>query len=288
MQKIKAPLSVRIISWYFIIGSAISLLVMPFMLNNAQFRDAYHALNASPEAAVAVSVVGAIICLTAGIAMLRRRAWARVLILVYLPATLVYTLWMYNFVLQLVTILPVIICVLVFFFLTRRKVSIFFSDNPEIETAVEASVRTQPPPPENPLWRRILGVVLLVLAGFFLYLVSMSVASLPALSAASWRVFTWFGLPALAFLLAGNWLRSIRRWKTPTGVVFISCGGLLLLIGSALLWQNPLPAKDNQSVQTITVDSAQLKRTGLRLSVASIPIALLGVGLIIWQRKEDK
>lgn len=282
MQKIRVPLSVRIISWYLIIGCALTIVLMPFMLNNPQFRDTFHALRMSPEIATLVSVLGAVICFIAGIAMLNRRAWGRTIIIAYTPLSALYGLWMYDFQLSIATITPFIIAALAVFFLLRKNVVRYFSDEPEYVTSENEKPVPRIAIAKLPLWRRVIGVIALVVSGFFLYLFTMGFTSLPhPTHGAALPMAGYFGLPFLALLATGNYLRGWARWKMPTGIVLLSSGGVLLLIASVMLQPNALAPGRQANLSNI--NPAQMAAYGMRVLTAGGIEAGIGALLIFWK-----
>ena len=86
--------------------------------------------------------------------------------------------------------------------------------------------------------RRVLSIVFYVVAGFFLYMVSLLAfidgAALGfdggAALGAKWLPIVVFGTPAILTLGAGLAIMGFRDWRRDTGIVFLSAGGFTIFL----------------------------------------------------------
>jgi hypothetical protein len=91
--------------------------------------------------------------------------------------------------------------------------------------------------------RRVLSVVLYIIAGFFFYMVSLLAfidgaalatngADLGANDAAfaKWLPIIIFGVPAILSLVVGLAIMGFRDWRRDAGIVFLSAAGFTTLL----------------------------------------------------------
>ncbi len=283
----KRPLAVSIVGWYLVIASVGSLVTLPFILYFPEGLEAYRKAGISPTTAAITAIVGALVCAVAGIAMMRGRAWGRTLWFAYGVLSLFYTAWLYKFQsMAIVVILPGIVVALTIYFLTRPHVNAYFAGEvwqaPE-ETVHESGIPQKPARPPRAMWMKVVGVILLVFAGIFLYMLMIFAASVPANHAEK-------ALPSLAMFAAlfagfaggGMFLWGYWRWKILSGILLVSAGGIMLLIGFVLLQSD---AFTNGSPK---VDPAAMSLMGKKALLVGIPAVAGGIWLILRQRTQDK
>lgn len=283
----KRPLAVSIIGWYLVIASIGSLITLPLILYFPETLETYRKAGITPMTAAVTAIVGAVVCVAAGVAMMRGRAWGRTLWSVYGVASLIYTAWLYKFqTLALVVVLPGIVVALTIYFLTRPAVNAYFAgeewQTPEESQSASAMPAGQVRPPRA-LWMKIVGVILLVFAGFFLYMLMIFAASVPA------GQFTT-ALPSLAMFAAlfagfagsGMFLWGYWRWKILSGILLVSAGGIMLLIGFVLMQSEALT---NGAPK---VDPVAMSLMGKKALLVGLPAVAGGIWLILRQRAEDK
>lgn len=283
----KRPLAVSIVGWYLVIASIGSVITLPVILYVPEALDAYRKAGIAPLTAAITAIVGAVICATAGVAMMHGHIWGRTLWAVYGVASLVYTAWLYKFQsLALVVILPGIVVALTIYFLTRPAVNAYFAgeawQTPE-ESQSASAMPAGPVRPARALWMKIVGVILLVFAGFFLYMLMIFAASVPAGQVEkALPTLALFAALFAAFAGTGMFLWGYWRWKILTGILLVSAGGIMLLIGFVLMQSDALT---NGAPK---VDPVAMSLMGKKALLVGLPAVAGGIWLIFRQRAEDK
>lgn len=283
----KRPLAVSIVGWYLVIASIGSIVTLPILLYFPEGLEAYRKAGIAPTTAAITAIVGSLVCIVAGIAMMRGRAWGRTLWALYGLLSLVYTAWLYKFQsMALVVVLPGILVAVTIYFLTRPNVNAYFAGEvwqvPE-ETVQESGMPQEPARPPRALWMKVVGVILLVFAGLFLYMLMIFAASVPANQIKQ-------ALPSLAvfaallasFAGAGMFLWGYWRWKILSGILLVCAGGIMLLIGLVLLQSD---AFMNGSPK---VDPVAMALMGKKALLVGLPAVAGGIWLILRQRTNDK
>ena len=287
MAKRKRPLAVSIVGWYLVIAAIGSVITLPFILHFPEGLEAYRKVGISPLTAAITAIVGSVISAIAGVAMMRGRVWGRTLWSAYGVLSLVYTAWLYKFQsLALVVVLPGIVVALTIYYLTRPQVNAYFAgeewQTPE-ENQPASGIAAGPVRPPRALWMKIVGVTLLVFAGFFLYMLMIFAASVPASQVEK-------ALPSLALFAAlfagfaggGMFLWGYWRWKILSGILLVSAGGIMLLIGFVLLQSDAFTSGSPK------IDPAAMSLMGKKALLVGIPAVAGGIWLILRQRTEDK
>lgn len=286
MANRKRPLAVSIIGWYLIVASALTVVTLPFTLKSEEATKVFARLGTSQTILIVTSVLGSLVCLVSGLAMLRRIAWGRTLWYVYGAVSAVYTLWLYRGYMLSCTIIPVIMLGVTWYFLSRQQVNAYFAgeewQTPEESQGISA-MPAGPVRPARALWMKIVGVILLVFAGFFLYMLMIFAASVPAGQVEK-------SLPSLAlfaalfagFAGAGMFLWGYWRWKILSGILLVSAGGIMLLIGFVLMQSEALT---NGAPK---VDPVAMSLMGKKALLVGLPAVAGGIWLIFRQRAEDK
>ena len=287
MANRKRPLAVSIVGWYLIVASIGSVVTLPIVLYFPAGVEAYRKVGISPTTAAITAIVGALVCGAAGFAMMRGRAWGRTLWSAYGVLSLVYTAWLYKFQsLALVVILPGIIVALTIYFLTRPHVNAYFAGEvwqTSEENQPSGDRPLAPARPPRALWMKIVGVILLVFAGFFLYMLMIFAASVPVGQVEK-------ALPSLALFAAlfagfaggGMFLWGYWRWKMLSGILLVSAGGVMLLIGFVLMQSNAFTQGSPK------VDPAAMALMGKKALLVGLPAVAGGIWLILRQRSLDR
>src|SRR5947207_2861006 len=96
MNSTPRPISVSVISWILIITSGFSVVFLPFSLNNPTSQQVFRVTGAPPAAVLALSLLGGIANIAAGVAMLKRLRWGRQLYLVVTPFVLLLSIAIYG------------------------------------------------------------------------------------------------------------------------------------------------------------------------------------------------
>ncbi len=165
MPNTDRPTSATVISWILVVSGALALIIAPlsFVFDSAM-RDIVEARRPPISVSMALSTLGALVSLAGGAAMLRRQSWGRTLYLVYTPVSSVAHLALYDF--SPMLLLGPLVYLVPLWFLTRPAATRYF--------AMDAAAEATPTPTPNasrgriPLARRIVSVVVLVLATYLL------------------------------------------------------------------------------------------------------------------------
>lgn len=285
MSERKRPLAVTIISWYLIISAAITAISLPFVFMSSEALRIYEQLNVSHTTITITALVGSVVCCIAGLAMIRRKSWGRLLWYFYAVSSTAYTFYLYGNRYLLTNLLPVLLLGVTVYFLTRRKVNAYFAGE-EWRTPEDSRPRVAVATAERPqhaMWMKVVGVILLVFGGVFLYMVMIFAATIPlddpVKGAASLGIFA--GLCA-AFTLPGMFLWGIWRWKILSGILLVCCGGIMLLISLVML------QAENLTGGNAKADPVLMAMMGKRAAIEGLPATVLGIFLIVRQRKIDK
>jgi len=123
--------------------------------------------------------------------------------------------------------------------------------------------------------RKAFGIVLYVLAGFFVYMVCL-LAFVNQHAIAKWSIVAGFSLPALIFLCMGLVVNRFRRWRRDVGVVLLSGAGFtafLVFTFVCLLMTDEF--KQMMHPDTLSFFNAYASGFIFILSVAALGIILL-------------
>lgn len=286
MANRKRPLAVSIIGWYLIAASAIAVATLPFTLQSEEAQKVFAKLGTSQTLLIITSLLGSVLCLISGVAMLRCLAWGRTLWYAYGVTSAAYTFWLYGATMVFFTLIPVIMLAVTVYFLTRPHVNAYFAGEvwqtpEEMQPASDRPLLPARPP--RALWMKVVGVILLVFAGFFLYMLMIFAASVPAAQVEK-------ALPSLALFAAllagfagsGMFLWGYWRWKILSGILLVSAGGIMLLIGLVLMQSE---AFTNGSPK---VDPAAMALMGKKALLVGLPAVAGGIWLILRQRTLDR
>ncbi len=122
----KRPISVTVIAWFEILTSGDMLFKMLYYAKS-EFRQLVEASGRSVTISVLWGIVGGVITLVSGIAMLKGLNWGRWLCLCYGAISIVLTLLLYGFYAPKFLIGGIAIYIVQLVFLTRPAVSTFFT-----------------------------------------------------------------------------------------------------------------------------------------------------------------
>ena len=142
--------------------------------------------------------------------------------------------------------------------------------------------------------RRVLSIVFYVVAGFFLYMVSLlafidgtALDTNGALgangAAAKWLPIGIFAVPAVLTLLVGLAIMGFRQWRRDTGIVFLSAAGFTTFL--VLSFVSMLMNEEYRKMMPPDIDV--LKFFGDYITGAAVLVVLMlaGVLLVITGRK---
>ncbi len=132
----KRPISVTVIAWFEIVTSG-DILFKTLYYAKPEFRQLLEASGRSVVITVLWGIVGGVICLVSGIAMLKGLNWGRLLCLCYPPISIVLTLLLYGFHRSKSFIGGVVLYIVALVFLTRPAASTFFAGGSSEKQDVE-------------------------------------------------------------------------------------------------------------------------------------------------------
>ncbi|MBI4287717.1 MAG: hypothetical protein HY671_04710 [Chloroflexi bacterium] len=124
MEKPKRPASVTIIAWVTVVSGGVSLATAPLTLITPEGLRALQIQPVSPAVAIAAGVIGGIVNLAAGLAMLKGLNWSRVLFVYYGLASTIFTLAAYG--LQPIQIVGIVVYLIFVVLLLRPRASSYF------------------------------------------------------------------------------------------------------------------------------------------------------------------
>ena len=286
MANRKRPLAVSIIGWYLIAASAITVATLPLTLSSEEAQKVFAQLGTSQTTLIITSLLGSVLCLVSGVAMLRRMGWGRTLWYAYGVSSAAYTFWLYGLTMVFFNLIPAIMLAVTVYFLTRPQVNAYFAGE-EWQASEENPLSNDrpvlPSRPARALWMKIVGVILLVFAGFFLYMLMIFATSVPAgqlekaLPSLALFAALFAGFAGVGMFLWGYW-----RWKMLSGILLVSAGGVMLLIGFVLVQSNAFTGGSPK------VDPAAMSLMGKKALLVGIPAVAGGIWLILRQRTLDK
>jgi hypothetical protein len=284
----RRPLSTSIVSWYLLIGGAIALVMVPVSLLNSDATQALEGMNVSPQIMLGTSLIFSTISLIAGIAILRRQNWGKTLYIASMPAGLLFNIYAAGLAYWVSTAFGVAVYGVIVFFLMRPAATRWLKKLPAEATPAAETDATAPVMEAQPVsGGQIAGIILMVLAAFFLMAWGMMVYPLAGEKAALLVMSAIMGIPTLLFAILGIFLWGFRRWKMSLGILLASSGGMLLLMG-ALMWQSREIIADQLRRQSPKADT----RFGYKLSeggfIVGGPMALSGGALIALQVLLDR
>lgn len=88
----KRPTSITIIAWYLIVTAPISLVAIPMSLNNPMAKEMMNRSLIPIPVQYFIMVLGLVICLITGIAMLKGKGWSRYLYVCWHIVTIIVNL----------------------------------------------------------------------------------------------------------------------------------------------------------------------------------------------------
>ena len=143
--------------------------------------------------------------------------------------------------------------------------------------------------------RRVLSIVFYVVAGFFLYMVSLlafidgtaldtnGALGANGAAAAKWLPIVIFAVPAVLTLVVGLAIMGFRQWRRDTGIVFLSAAGFttFLVFSVVSMFMN------EEYRKMMPPDIDVLKFFGDYITGASVLVVLMlaGVLLVVTGRK---
>lgn len=119
------PTSVTIISWYLIISSVLGLLSVVFTYNNPQVQEMMKTAAMPISWQYIMSFIGLAVLIFAAVMMLKGKHIGRLVYVIYTSISIVITF--FNMPTKAILIIPVVVFIIIVFFLFRPKVNAYFS-----------------------------------------------------------------------------------------------------------------------------------------------------------------
>lgn len=222
------PTSVTVIAWIIITTSCLSVVSVPFAVNNPMAQELMAKSPIPISMQYGISSLGLIISISAGAFMLKGANWARILYLGWCAFGLVFGFLASP--LKLMLILGGLIYVVFAFFLLAPKASAYFTAPSHLEnTRITSAARQVQGRQTTKIVRTVFGIVALVVSGFFFY----AVAILAFVNQPIWPIKTIiiavFSTPAVVFLLIGVWLHGFSKFRLDFGIVLLAAAGNMAL-----------------------------------------------------------
>lgn len=198
----KRPISITIIAWWMIAGSAFGLFTLPHSFNYLLPRLATSSkLIMGIESIIIVGSIFAFINLIFGIFILRRAHWARISYAVFALVGLIFNV-MVNAVHHPLNLV---------FFIVSNGVIIYLLFAPPASSYFKATVT----------FREILSTLFYIVVGIFLFFANFT-AFLKHDSVVSVGVkIVIFLFPSAVLFLIGSWVCKFVNWRTVVGVTSI-------------------------------------------------------------------
>ncbi|MDD8018102.1 MAG: hypothetical protein PHP42_06990 [Bacteroidota bacterium] len=278
------PITVTIISWFLIITSGITLLYLPFSVNNPISAKIFESYGVSKVTVVLYSIAGIAINLTSGIAMLKRKGWGAKLYFYITPVVLLASAMLYNFKMLGMQVWGVAVYVTFLILLTRRAATEYFSDDVSIsEEPTEPAVQNEAE--QTSTGRKVGAVILLIIGGLLLNGLLSIIVPLSSSLAALIITCVILGVMGLAFIIPAIFLWGRKKWAILLGTLFTIMGGTLLLTGIMLYQFISTP---EYKVLFAQLDPAMLGDMVKSSIVCGIGIGIVGVILLLFQRARNK
>ena len=219
------PPSVTAISWYLIIGGALSLFSPVAQLTSPDGVAVMQALELSPWFIIVSGLVRGVVCITCGAALLNQQKRGRTLYLAYMAVSIpAYLLATDGFDIAIL-LFQVPVVALVLFFLFRPQVNRYFAgelhQKPKRLRLLSKYRRGEQS--ESDL-RRVFGVIIMAGGGFLTSICILVLAS--AVGAGAVTVLMLLLLPTFAGLFLGAYLWGIDRIRASIGWTLVGAGGV--------------------------------------------------------------
>ena len=128
---------------------------------------------------------------------------------------------------------------------------------------------------------KVFGIILLVVAGFFFYMVSLLTFINEPSAAKKWGIVFGFSIPAVLPLFGGLALGGFRNWRRKTGIVLLSGAGATGLVVCAFV-SICMDERYRGMVKPNTLRFFSDYSTGGAVTVA---LAVLGLLLILTRKR---
>jgi len=240
-----------------------------------------------------LSILGIACSLSSGIAMLKGKDWGRKLYLISTPILSLITAFIVKSMFLVIIGFGLPFYILSAFFVLRKDASNYFEGIPLPEPVPVTDARLpawQSPktsaPQESNNAKRFAAIFLLFVGGiFFMTSIMMVTMALESVIAAVIISFIFLAITG-ALVFGGVWLWGRSRWMLVIGVFLVACAIFTFVMGAMFI--NFASPEMQKAFQGQSFDAATALKLGKSSMVASLFPFLIGVALILVQKRRDK
>ena len=284
------PRSLTVLAWFMLFSGVFSLLGV-FYLFVPGMRDVWEAAGTDPQLVGLNAVVGGVVQIVAGRAILRADAWGRLLYLIYYPVALLISGLTYPDLFGAMLLPAVVFFGLVAFLLYRPAANAYFAGayrEDHDRRAALAAHRKAGRTSSDLL--RVLGVFVLAFAVLMLFMTMMvaGIASFDEGGGSPGAVILFTGAPALLSLAVGALLWGPRRWAESVGWTLATAGVLGALYAAMLwyltasgMWDEMVGRMGDEALPEGVLDGI------LAGTAAGVVVGIAGGALVWWQHRRD-
>jgi len=279
------PISITVISWYFISSSILGLLLLPWAYSIPVSAHMYD--NAYLPAVVfrGINGLAGLLSFVSGYAMLKRKNWGRMLYLYSVPLNMLFTISASSPPYRALFAFGFPFYIVLAYFLLRRGASDYFHGVPAADQPAYIS-EVLPQTSRTSVAKQIAVVFLLGCGGIFLLFWLLMFSTLLNNFIALLIASLFFLFIAGGFVLLALWLWGWARWKILIGTLITTTAGFGFMVGIMFkLFASP----DMRSLfQGNNVDLQVFNEMGGSTIVGSLFALVAGIILILIQKKDDK
>ena len=127
--------------------------------------------------------------------------------------------------------------------------------------------------------RKVLGILLYVVAGFFIYMVCLLAFINQSPPIAKWCIMAGFAIPAVLFLGGGLALNRFQNWRRDSAIVFLAAAGFTaFLVFTFLCLLMTEEFKHMMKPDTLDFFSAYITGCCFIVGTGALGVALLKAG----------
>lgn len=286
------PRSLTVLAWFLLFSGVFSLIGV-FYLFVPGMRDVWESAGMDPQLVGLNAVVGGVVQIVAGRAILRADAWGRLLYLIYYPVALLISGLSYPSLFGAMLLPAVVFYGLVAFLLYRPAANDYFAgiyrEDHDRRTALAAHRKSERT--ANDLLR-VLGVCVLAFGVLMLFMSMMVVgvgATLDEGDGSLGAVLAFTGVPTVLSLGVGVLLWGPRRWAESLGWT-LAVAGVLGAVYAVMLWYLTASGMWDELVGQMGGEALpEGVLDGIFAGTAAgIVVGLAGGALVWWQHRRDR
>lgn len=277
------PLGLTIVCWFLIVSAMMNVCLFPALMTEPSSAAMVRAAAVPPWVMFAQTLIGGAVGGIAGVAMLLRRPWGRMLYAIATPL-LTFAGWAsYGGQMSAMLFMGFAFYGAIMLVLMHRLSTAFLRNDPALLPA-RVDVPGRPPAPPVNVGRRIASIVLLIPAEIILMTGFMILGAMPPMGLAGLIPMAILTAISLAFILPALYLWGWSRWAIVMGVLLAIVGVELLSIGMLMqqMMGNPQFARQMSGIDPATV-TAMFSGSVLMGAISTI----LGAALIAIQKVND-